>query len=654
MLSPTVQSFLDGLKTDPELSVWQWSDLYRVLTTESAAEAGPWRTSRLPYAYKVMEALSVTDPCREVIVMKGAQLGFTEIGNCWLGYIMDWVPGPVLCVQPDLITAKRFSIQRIDTLISSSPALKNKVDEKKSRDSGNTIFSKSFPGGMMVIGGSNSAAGLRSMPIRYLFLDEIDGYTKDVENEGSPIKLAEARTATFENKKKIYKISTPVLEGQSEIVNQFNKSSKERYYVPCPHCETRQLLVWESMRYDPDKIRDTVHYECQECRGKIYEYHKTQMLEAGEWIADNPEETYIRGFHINSLYSPVGFKSWASCAIEYEEARGDDKKMKSFTNTTLGLPFKDAGETPDYQRLYERREDYRAGWLPLGATILTAGIDVQKDRLECAVVAYSARREKWLIEYKICQGDIEQSPVWDEMHAYLEQDWPVEGSDITVKISAFAIDSGFANLHVSQFAKRFYRNRCFMIKGSTSIATFIGNPRQGEVKVSGKKVKTGLRIWNVNVDMAKDELFRQLLLPMSDDGKPQLPGFFHFHRDLSKEWFQGLCSEELRQHMVKGFPVFHYEKIFKRNEPLDCVNYCRAAFAIIGGDRYKESKWKQLEQDLGREESIARAQAMEVDERIMQMAVTPMLEEPTDAPATVIAQAKPAAPVKKRRSSYWD
>lgn len=655
MLSQTAEAFLAGLKPDPELTVSEWSDQFRFLSSKSSSEPGPWRTSRLPYAYTVMDALSVGDPAREVIVMKGAQLGFTEIGNCWLGYIMACVPAPVLAVQPDLKLARNFSRQRIDTLISESPSLRNLVSESKSRDSANTIFSKDFPGGMLVIGGSNSAAGLRSMPIRYLFLDEIDGYTKDVEGEGSPIKLAEARTRTFQNKKKIYKISTPTVEGGSAIHDQFERSSKERYFVPCPHCDFEQVLEWGQMKYDPKDIDGSIHYECLDCREKIYEHHKTDMLKKGKWVADNPSEIYVRGFHVSSLYSPVGFMSWAQCAEDYEEARKNPNEMKTFVNTTLGLPYREIGETPDYERLFDRRESYSPGILPLGATLLTAGIDVQKDRLELALVAYGKNKERWLVDYKVFIGDIEQDGCWDECFEYLERDFPIEGSKLTTKIPAFAIDSGFANLRVSAFAKRFNRNRCYMIKGVNDGAVFIGSARQGEVKLNQKKVRTGLRVWNIVVSMAKDELFRQLVLPSPADGQAYLPGYFHFHQFVSKDWFKGLCSEELRTKVVKGFTTYYYEKIVKRNEPLDTVIYSRAAFAIMGGDRWKDSKWAQMEEDLDRDPRVIEEMRIARLRSELEMAVTPVLETNVPDSPNLSSPVPPRVktPAPRRKSGYW-
>lgn len=477
--------------------------------------------------------------------------------------------------------------------------------------------------------------------------EEIDRWVKDAGGEGSPIELAEARTNTYESNKKLYKVSTPTIEGRSAIQAEFEKSSQERYYVPCPHCEEMQTLVWEQMKYDPDDIKATVRYECIACRADIYEHSKTDMLAGGKWIADNPKEKAVRGFYINSLYSPLGWYSWSLAAIKYEAARKDPEKMKVWTNTVMGLPYRETGETPDFQRLYERREDYKTARLPLGAAIMVGGMDVQKDRLELALTAYGPNKEKWLVDYKVFLGDVEQDQCWDEAEEYLNQDFEVEGSQLTTKITAFCVDSGFANLRVSQFAKRFPKNKCFMIKGVSEAAAFIGNARMGEVKVNGKKIKTGLKVWNVCVDMAKTELFRQLNLAMSESGNAAPPGYFHFNRSLNLDWFRGLCSEELRVTKVKGFDKYHFEKTYRRNEPLDCVVYGRACISILGGDRWKPSKWKEFLEDLGVEETLLAAEERKQDALAIEMAVTPINE--TNVKAAVKAPVK----ASRRKSNYW-
>jgi phage terminase large subunit GpA-like protein len=172
------RAWRDGLKPDPLLTVSEWADRYRVLSQRASSEPGRWRTERTPYLKEIMDCLSPASPVQRVALMKGAQIGGTECGNCWIGYVIHQAPGPMMAVAPTVELAKRNSKQRIDPLIEESEVLRERVKERRSRDSGNTVLSKEFPGGVLILTGANSAVGLRSMPARYLFLDEVDGYPR--------------------------------------------------------------------------------------------------------------------------------------------------------------------------------------------------------------------------------------------------------------------------------------------------------------------------------------------------------------------------------------------------------------------------------------------------------------------------------------------
>jgi phage terminase large subunit GpA-like protein len=324
-----------------------------------------------------MDMLSPTHPARRVVLMKGAQVGGTECGNNWIGYVIHHAPGPMLVVQPTTELAKRFSEQRIDLLVEETPAIRERVAPARSRDSGNRQLSKEFPGGQLVMTGANSAVGLRSMSARFLFLDEIDAYPGDVEGEGDPVALAEARARTFGWRRKTLLVSTPTITGLSRIEREYLATDQRRYFVPCPHCRHMQALrfaqlVWE--RGQPD----TVRYRCEACGGAIGEQHKTAMLAQGEWRPTaKTGDPHAIGFHLSALYSPVGWFSWAQAVRDWEAAQGDTRALKTFTNTVLGETWQERGEAPDWQRLYERREAFPAGVVPARALVLTAGVDNQ-------------------------------------------------------------------------------------------------------------------------------------------------------------------------------------------------------------------------------------------------------------------------------------
>jgi phage terminase large subunit GpA-like protein len=241
--------FLAGLKPDPVLTVSEWADENRYLSQKAASEPGKWRTSRTPYLRDIMDDLSVVSPVKRVVFMKGAQVGGTEAGNNWLGYIIHHAPAPILFVQPTVDIAKRLSKQRLAPMFEESPALSERIAPSRERDSGNTVLMKEFQGGVLIITGANSAAGLRSMPIRFLFLDEVDAYPGDVDGEGDPVQLAEKRTTTF-SRRKVFLVSTPTVKDVSRIEREYLNSDQRRFFVPCPHCGNMDWMRWSNLKWD--------------------------------------------------------------------------------------------------------------------------------------------------------------------------------------------------------------------------------------------------------------------------------------------------------------------------------------------------------------------------------------------------------------------
>jgi phage terminase large subunit GpA-like protein len=265
-----------GARPDPLLKISQWADRYRTLSQRASAEPGPWRTDRTPYLREIMDCLSPASPIERTVFMKGAQIGGTEAGNNWIGYVIHQAPGPMMAVQPTVEMAKRNSKQRLDPLIEESEALRALVSDPRSRDSGNTILAKEFPGGVLVMTGANSAVGLRSMAARYLFLDEVDGYPGDVEGEGDPVNLATARTRTFA-RRKIFMCSTPKITGSSRIEAAFEESDQRFYWVPCPVCREFQTLKFPELRWPKGQPEKAV-YICEHCGQEIHNHQKQSML----------------------------------------------------------------------------------------------------------------------------------------------------------------------------------------------------------------------------------------------------------------------------------------------------------------------------------------------------------------------------------------
>ncbi|MDI6750505.1 MAG: phage terminase large subunit family protein [Rhodocyclaceae bacterium] len=594
------RAWREGLRPDPRLTVSEWAERYRMLGTRESAEPGRWRNARTPYLREIMDCLSPTSPVERVVLMKGAQVGGTELGLNWVGYAIHHAPGPMMIVWPTTEMAQRNSKHRIDPLIEESPVLKDIIAPPRSRDSGNTVLMKEFRGGVLVMTGANSAVGLRSMPVRYLFLDEVDAYPLDVDGEGDAIHLAEARTRTFA-RRKILLVSTPTISGASIIEREYEASDQRRYFVPCPHCGHRQWLRFERLRWERGQP-ETAVYLCEACEAPINEHHKPRMLELGEWRALGTGTS--AGFHLSSLYSP--WRKWREIAASWEKAALSESRsvatIKAFKNSELGEAWVEEGEAPDWQRLLERREDYRIGSVPAGGLLLTGGADVQKDRIEVSIWAFGRGKESWLVEHRVLMGDTARDEVWQSLAAVLRETWTHE-TGCQMPLSRLALDTGFATQEAYAFVRQVRDARLMAVKGVARGAALIGTPTAVDVSQGGKKLRRGIKVYSVAVGIAKLEFYNNLrkMPEVAEDGLTvRYPvGFVHLPK-VDAEYLQQLCAEQLVTRRDRnGFPVREWQKMRERNEALDCYVYARAAACAAGLDRFEERHWRELERQIG-------------------------------------------------------
>jgi phage terminase large subunit GpA-like protein len=579
---------VEGYRRDPAMTVWEWADLRRILSNVASAEPGRWRTDRTPYLREPMEALSVTSDILKVVMQTGAQLGKTETGNNWLGSIIDMTPGPTLMVQPTVETAKRTSKQRIAPMIESSPSLREKVAAARERDSGNTVLMKEFRGGLLIITGANSGAGLRSMPIRNLFLDEVDEYPGDVDGQGDPVALAEKRTATFP-RRKILMTSTPTVKGTSRIESEFLQTDMRRYYVPCPDCGHMDWMRWENIRWTPNQP-ETAALACTSCGVLIDERNKTKMLARGEWRAtresNNPR---IRGYHLSSLYSPLGWKSWQECVEEFLAAKHDASKLKTWVNTVLGETWEERGDSVEAGTLRARAETY-AEQVPHGVGVLVASIDVQSDRLEVAVKGYGIGEESWLVHFEMLWGDPLQAALWTSLDAVLAQPFKHESGRI-VRIERAVIDSGGLNTEeVYRYCK--VRQRAgvpvFGEPSSADVRTYPlsimpikGGGMKGRplIERPSRTNRYALPLFVLCVDTGKDTVLGRLLINVPG------PGYCHIPKAewCDDEYLEQLTSERAVRKFVKGRGwVREWVPLRERNEAFDLEVYSLAALYSMG------------------------------------------------------------------------
>jgi phage terminase large subunit GpA-like protein len=331
------------------------------------------------------------------------------------------------------------------------------------------------------------------------------------------------------------------------------------------------------------------------------------MLEHGEWRAMVPEHgTKTAGFHLSSLYSPVGWRSWKDIAVAWESAvskvSGSAAAIKTFKNTELGETWVEEGEAPDWQRLIERREDYRIGTVPLGGLLLVGGADVQKDRIEASVWAFGRGKECWLVEHRVLMGDTAREAVWGQLAALLGETW-THASGAAMPLSRLALDTGFATQEAYAFVRSCRDPRLMAVKGIARGAALIGTPTAVDVTQSGKKLRRGIKVFSVVGGIAKLEFYNNLRKApdVQDDGLTvKYPaGFVHLPK-VDAEFVQQLCAEQLITRRDRnGFAHREWQKMRERNEALDCYVYARASASAAGLDRLEERHWCELEKQLG-------------------------------------------------------
>ena len=589
------QSFLEGLRPDLDLTVSQWSDMYRMLSSKASAEPGPWRTDRTPYLKEIMDCMSANNTTQKVVFMAGAQFGKTEAINNVVGYMIAQAPGPALFVQPTIEMAKRLSKQRLESLINETPCLAERIGPARSRDSGNTMFSKEYPGGILLLTGANSATGLRSAPCRWVLLDEVDAFPSDVDGEGDPCALAERRASTF-SRRKIILTSTPTVKDMSRIETEYLASDQRRFFVPCPHCDHKQWLQWKNLQWR-DGDPKTTAYVCESCGAHIPEHFKSEMLRKGEWRATaTSEDPRTVGFHLSSLYSPLGWKSWEEIVIEFLRSKNDAPLLKTFVNTILGETWEEeVGAKLGADGLAERAEFYPASEIPRGASIVTAGVDVQDNRVAVGIYAWGGGEECWLISHGEVYGDPAGSKLWEQVDDLVLRDYPVEGGG-TTRISAIGIDSGgHYTSEVYTYARSRRGDGVFALKGqSVRNKPPIGKPSKVDISYKGKVLKNSAEVFPVGTDTIKATLFGRL--KHNEPG----PGYIHFHAEAGHDYFKQLTAERQVVRYVKGFAIREWKKkAGDRNEALDCFVYSFAALNFLYMRYNRATIFEQFSRKLG-------------------------------------------------------
>jgi phage terminase large subunit GpA-like protein len=633
-----------ALATRKPLTVSQWADAERRLSSKGSAEPGKWRTSRNPPLREPMDCLSARSPVKVVVLMFPIQFGKTEIAVNVLGYTMDNHPGPIMVCLPGEVSQQKWVAQKLNPMLEETLSVQATLTSTDSRNGANRREFKDFAGGQLYLEHAGSPSRLKSTSVRTLIVDELDEFAANLSSGDDPVDMLEGRTSAFPATSKRLYVSTPQIAGISRIESLYKKSDQRRYYVPCPHCGEEQPLQWSGLRWSAGQgnRRAGVAYVCRECGALIEEHHKTAMIAAGRWVPENPESK-TRGYQINCLYYQIGLgPRWADLVEMWLESQNDPAKLKTFINDRLAETYEDPSmRAVKHNLVADRAEPYALRTAPDGVLVLTAGVDTQDNRLAVQIVGWGRGLSAWVIDYLEIPGDPETPDVWCHLVELLNR--PIETAlGHPLYVQATAIDAGG---HRTEAVKTFVRDGCkagrirrpLVIFGAVpNNAPIISKGKMQEINWRGNYDRRGILIHHVGTVAIKHLLFGRL---STDADKPREARMVRFSDDLSPTYFAGLVSETFDP----GKNRFR-KKSGVRNEPLDTWVYAYAAthHPELRLHRHTRLDWNRLAAKIGAVPAVPEVQAEKTDAGLPpQPPLLPTTKPPTarrTAPPRPIAQ----------------
>lgn len=596
-----------------------WAEKNIVLSSEYSAKSSELRL--YGWQREILDAF--TDPAvEEMVCMTAVQMIKSLAIQCAIAYVVVEDPGPILMLLPKEDACMAFTKRRLGPMVRDCKCLHGKISESV-HDGKSTLLSKNFPGGNLLLVSANTPTDVAQHTIRYVFCDEPDKYPKSAGKEGDSMDLAWERASTFGSRRKRIQSCSPTIKGESRIGKAYESSDQRKPWVPCPKCGTKQILVWAQVKNEDGGSfviggGKNARYECinADCQARWTDVERWAACELAEWRAEKPFNG-VAGFWISHLYSP--WKKLPQIVKHFLTVKDDRMRLQVFINTVLAEQWQDAGETPDAEKLYARREHYPFGdqegaVVPQRGLFLTAAVDVQDNppRLEVETKAWGRGRENWSIDYRVIQCfapngqplPVTSRELWDKLDAeVLQRSWRHESGHY-LPIWVMGIDTGSRPKPVYEFARRHsqlaYGPAGLKFHTVRTVVPVKGTPDPLKIvssvsKEDAARKRQGVRIVGIGTHAAKQEIYDVLQhVVRVEDGTlsgKAVPGCCHFPMyDMS--YFDSLTAE-VRVEKENGDIV--WEKRGARNEVLDDAVYNRGMAAIVGIDRFTEAQWQQLE-----------------------------------------------------------
>lgn len=587
--SVSVGAAARALRPQERLPIAEWAEKYRRLPRGRSVQR--WDNDRMPFLRGIMAALDDDHPAPIVCYIKPSQTGGSMVAANWIGRTIHQNPASMLALFPGEKEAGKWVRGVLNPMLRSTRELKAILPpgRKRSRtEDDSTIKEKHFPGGVLYTGSGNIANDLAQITVRYGLMDDADRIPANIPGEGDPAELLIGRT-TIDPLRKVLIVSSPTDEDNSRVNRYWEASTQDRWYMPCPRCSAMQVLTFDNLEW-PDGKPTLAVYRCEHCEATIEHHQKTGMLSAGEWRPTHPErENEVKGFHTNGLMTPIGLGfTWAEHAAAWDRARGKPEKVRVFYNTRRGEVVKSEKVRLAWEAIAARREPYSVLTIPPGYVLLTAGVDIQANRIEAGIVGWARGERAAVIDHTVFWGDPTRPEVWQMLDAYASKSI-VNSFGIEMRISAMAVDSGNWQHEVLNFTRERRARNIFATKGSSVRSRQpIGRPTLVDHNRRGHIEKRGAEQYQLGVTVIKRTLYARLAADAEALPSERL---VRFPADLPDEFFRQLAAERYDER--DG-----WVKVYDHNEVLDIITmaFGAAMHQSVQIHRMREADWARLEQ----------------------------------------------------------
>lgn len=550
----------ESLQPPPKLRLSKWIEEHIHLPEGVSSLTGKVRL--WPPQVEIADAIG-NSAIERVTLVKPVRVGFTTLLTSAMASFCSNDPAPILSLLPTESDCRDYMVSDVEPVFDASPTLQGILSSDDKKGGRNTLLSRRFPGGFLKVIAAKSPRNLRRHNVRILFMDEVDGMTPT--KEGSAPILAERRTLSFSDRK-IVMGSTPVYEATSHVLRAYEHSDKRIYEVPCPECGHFHEIQWADIQW-PEGEPEKAHYVCVECGSVVDERHKPEMVTNGRWRALKPEVKDHAGFRMNALISLLPNASWGRLAKEFVAVKNDPSTLQTFVNTILAQGWKDEADELDDIEISERAEDFGFEAIPVEVLIITAGVDVQDDRLEVTFIGWDKEGVPYILGHEVIWGRYDDTVTWGELDILLSTQWdhPLGGR---IKVDATCVDSsdGETMETVYRFAFPRFNRKVYAIKGAAGNRPWIER---------SKSTVKGGRLFIVGVDGIKSNIMGRLTRPRS----------MRFSKDLAPVWYEQVAGERMEITYKRGQTVRQFVPVpGRRHEALDCTVYAFAARQMVNAN----------------------------------------------------------------------